>query len=483
MTDESELPAGADAATDDAVTADAATDDARSLVTRLLARDASLWPEGNVSANRLGWLDSPRRMIAEARALAAWADGIDQPKVVLLGMGGSSLGPAVLESVRASLDRNGTSRRRLQVCDTTHPATVGALDLSDAFVLVSSKSGTTLEPNALLAHAWSQMSDPARYAAITDPGTPLAKLAAERGFARCFENPPDIGGRYSVLSYFGMVPAALIGYDVTELCERALGADLDEAAGLGMTMGEEARDGRDKVTVVVPPAFGSFGLWVEQLIAESTGKHGTGCVPVPTVDPEDGPDRHVVPLHPRDAGDLGEQFFRWEVATALCGHVLGLDPFDEPNVAESKKNTNDVLGSLPLPEVATSPPAGVLGWLARAVRPGDYVSLQAYVPFGHDAELEALRRKVRDHLGGMAVTAGYGPRFLHSTGQLHKGGPNTVVAVQIVSAGAAAEVPVPGFGYDFGTLIAAQSIGDHRSLEAHERRVVRVAVDALADIA
>ncbi len=463
--------------------AGAVSDDAHSLVTRLLARDASLWPPGNVSANRLGWLDSPRRMIADAGELAAWADGIDQPKIVLLGMGGSSLGPEVLESVRASLDPNGTSRRRLQVCDTTHPATVGALDLSDAFVLVSSKSGTTLEPNALLAHAWAQMSDPSRYAAITDPGTPLAKLAAERGFARCFENPPDIGGRYSVLSYFGMVPAALIGYDVTELCERALGADLDEAAGLGMTMGEEARDGRDKVTVVVPPAYGSFGLWVEQLIAESTGKHGTGCVPVPTVEPEDGPDRHVVPLHPRDAGDLGEQFFRWEVATALCGHVLGIDPFDEPNVAESKKNTNDVLGSLPLPEVATSPPAGVLGWLAETVRPGDYVSLQAYVPFGRDAELEALRRKVRDHLGGMAVTAGYGPRFLHSTGQLHKGGPNTVVAVQIVSAGAAPEVPVPGFGYDFGTLIAAQSIGDHRSLEAHERRVFRVAVDALADIA
>ena len=461
-------------------------DDARALVTRLLERDAGLWPEGNVAPTRLGWLDSPRRMLAEASELASWARGIEQATVVLLGMGGSSLGPAVLGAVRAATgDPKGSAQgaRRLVVCDTTHPATVGALDLSDAFVLVSSKSGTTLEPNALLAQAWEQLPEPARYAAITDPGTPLAKLAAERGFARCFENPPDIGGRYSVLSYFGMVPAALIGYDVAELCERALGTDLDEAAGLGMTMGEEARDGRDKVTIVVPEAFGSFGLWVEQLIAESTGKRGTGCVPVPTVEPEDGPDRHVVPLHPRDGSDLGEQFYRWEVATALCGHVLGIDPFDEPNVAESKKNTNDVLANLPLPDVRAEAPERVLEWLSATVRPGDYVSLQAYVPFGHDAELEALRRTVRDHLGGTAVTAGYGPRFLHSTGQLHKGGPNTVVAVQIVSDAPGPEVPVPGFGYDFGTLIGAQSIGDHRSLVAHERRVLRVGVDELGDIA
>ena len=462
------------------------TDDARTLVERLVARDATLWPKGNVAPNRLGWLDSPRRMMAEAGELAAWAGTIEQSTVVLLGMGGSSLGPAVLEAARAASGDPGgpgTQRRRLVVCDTTHPVTVGSLDLSDAFVLVSSKSGTTLEPNALFAQAWSQLPDPARYAAITDPGTPLAKLAAERGFARCFENPPDIGGRYSVLSYFGMVPASLIGYDVSELCERALGADLDEAAGLGMTMGEEARAGRDKVTIVVPERFASFGLWVEQLIAESTGKQGTGCVPVPTVQPEEGPDRHVVPLHPTDLADLAEQFYRWEVATALCGHVLGIDPFDEPNVAESKKNTNDVLADLPLPDVPAEAPDSVMGWLASTVNPGDYVSLQAYIPFGHDAELEGLRRRVRDHLGGVAVTAGYGPRFLHSTGQLHKGGPNTVVAVQIVSSTPGPEVPVPGAGYDFGTLIAAQSIGDHRSLLAHERRVLRVATDELGDIA
>ena len=458
-----------------------ALDDAARLAAALLRRDPRLWPSGNVSGNRLGWLDAPRRMASEAAALAEWAAGIEQPTIVLLGMGGSSLGPVVLQAVQTAMAPS--AGRRLVVCDTTHPATVGNLDLSDAFILVSSKSGTTLEPNALLAHAWAQVPDPRRYAAITDPGTPLAALAAERGMRRCFENPPDIGGRYSVLSYFGMVPAALLGYDVAELCQRALGTDLQEAAALGMAMGEAARAGRDKVTVVVPDAFASFGLWVEQLIAESTGKHGTGCIPVPTTRPEDGPDRHVVPLHPTGPADLGEQFYRWQVATAICGHVLGIDPFDEPNVAESKQNTSDVLASLPLPHVRSEEPSAALDWLARSSRPGDYVSLQAYLPFGQDAAMQELRTRVSDRLDGMAVTAGYGPRFLHSTGQLHKGGPDSVLAVQIVSRSVPAEVPVPGMPYDFGTLIGAQSIGDHRSLQAHGRRVLRVAVDDLGDIA
>ncbi|HUO48551.1 MAG TPA: hypothetical protein VMU09_06940 [Acidimicrobiales bacterium] len=459
-------------------------DDAGQLVEALLRRDGTLWPPGNVSATRLGWLDVPRRMAQEAAELAAWASGIDQQTVVLLGMGGSSLGPAVLEAVLgAGADGPRTpSRRRLVVCDTTHPATVGSLDLDDAFVLVSSKSGTTLEPEVLLAHAWERLPDPSRYAVVTDPGTPLATLAAERGMRRCFENPPDIGGRYSVLSYFGMVPAALVGYDVAALCEAALDADLEEAAGLGMAIGEAARAGQDKVTILVPEAYASFGLWVEQLIAESTGKQGTGCVPVPTVEPEEGPDRHVVPLHFDAVEGLGEQFYRWEVATAVCGHVLGIDPFDEPNVAESKHNTNEVLAALPLPTVEAADPAGALSWLADQVRPGDYVSIQAYLPFGQDDALERLRRAVRDRLGGAAVTAGYGPRFLHSTGQLHKGGPDTVVALQIVSRGRVPEVPIPGKPFDFGTLIAAQAIGDHRSLVAHGRRVLRVEVDDLGDV-
>ena len=451
-------------------------DDASRLLEALRAGDTGLWPEGNVAADRLGWLEVPARMAAEAGDLARWAETVDQHTVVLLGMGGSSLGPAVLEAAA------GGGTRRLVVCDTTHPATVGSIDFTDAFVLVSSKSGTTLEPNVLLAHAWDRLPDPSRYAAITDPGTPLARLAADRGFARCFANPPDIGGRYSVLSYFGMVPAALLGYDVGRLCGRALDADPLEAVALGMTLGEETRVGRDKVTVVVPEAFAAFGLWVEQLIAESTGKHGTGCVPVPTTVPEDGDDRHVVPVHLAEPEDLAEQFYRWELAVAVCGHVLGIDPFDEPNVAESKKNTNDMLASLPVPAVDAIAPDALFAWLEATVRPGDYVSLQAYLPFGQDARLETLRRAVRDRLGGMAVTAGYGPRFLHSTGQLHKGGPDTVVAVQIVSRTPGPELPIPGKDYDFGTLIAAQAAGDHRSLRAHGRRVTRVAVDELAEI-
>jgi hypothetical protein len=451
------------------------------LAARLVARDGGLWPQGNVSGNRLGWLEVPREIDAQAKELASWASAIDQSTVILLGMGGSSLGPAVLGAVRA-LGPSGPART-LVVCDTTDPTTVGGLDFSDAFVLVSSKSGTTLEPNVLFDHAWSKVGNGGRFAAITDPGTPLADLAKERGFHRVFENRPDIGGRYSVMSYFGMVPAALLGYDVGELCERALGADIDEAVQLGAAMGEAAKSGQDKVTIVVPEPFAAFGLWVEQLIAESTGKRGTGCVPVPTTEDETGQDRHVIELSPRTAADLAEEFYRFELAIPIAGHVLDIDPFDEPNVAESKANTNKVLDALPLPTLEEAAPAGALGWLSERFTPGDYVSLQAYLPFGQDGALEALRRRVRDHLGGAPVTAGYGPRFLHSTGQLHKGGPNSVIAVQIVRRGAQPELPIPTKPYDFGTLIAAQSIGDHQSLLAHGRRVLRVAVEDLAEIA
>ena len=441
---------------------------------RILARDPTLWAPGNVSANRLGWLAVTDRMREEASGLRTWAESIDRSKVVLLGMGGSSLGPEVL---RAALGSD-----HLIVLDTTDPATIASIDLDGAFFLVSSKSGGTLEVRTLLAHCWERVPDPSRYAAITDPGTELAKLGAERGFSRVFENPPDIGGRYSVLSYFGIVPAALLGYDVAELCDGAASVDRDAAVELGLAMGEASLGGRDKVTITVPPAFASFGLWVEQLIAESTGKEGKGCVPVPTTEVEEGEDRFAATVSLTRAGQLGAEFFRWELATAAAGHVLGIDPFNEPNVAESKANTGRVLDALPLPEIAAVAPAGVLGWLKSTVVPGDYVSLQAYQPYGHPEQLEALRRKVRDHLGGLAVTAGYGPRFLHSTGQLHKGGPNTVVAVQLVRTAPSAVLAIPGFPYDFGTLIAAQSIGDHESLLAHGRRVLRVAVDDLSAV-
>jgi glucose-6-phosphate isomerase/transaldolase/glucose-6-phosphate isomerase len=442
---------------------------------RLERRDATLWPDGNVAPNRLGWLEVPVRMRDEAADLTSWASSIDADHVVLLGMGGSSLGPEVL---RAAIGSD-----RLVVLDTTDPATIAAAPIGPrSFFLVSSKSGTTLEVNTLLAHAWDQVPDGSRYAAITDPGTSLDALAESRGFHRIFRNPPDIGGRYSVLSYFGLVPAALLGHDIAALCERALDADREEAVELGLAMAEAQKAGRDKITIVPPVAFAAFGLWVEQLIAESTGKRGTGLVPVPTVEAEAGDDRHIVAVDLAGPLDLGREFYRWEIATAVAGHALGIDPFDEPNVTESKQNTSRVLDSLPLPDLASAGPGDVIGWLRDQVRPGDYVSLQAYLPYGQDGALEALRRQVRDALGGAAVTAGYGPRFLHSTGQLHKGGPNSVIAVQLVPARPTASLSIPGYDYDFGTLIAAQSIGDHQSLADHGRRVLRVAVNSLEEV-
>jgi glucose-6-phosphate isomerase/transaldolase/glucose-6-phosphate isomerase len=389
-------------------------------------------------------------------------------------MGGSSLGAEVLRATDGD--------KRLIVLDTTDPATVAAAPIDDAFYLVSSKSGGTLEVNALFAHFWHHVPDGSRYAAITDPGTSLAQLAADRGFARTFLNPPDIGGRYSVLSYFGLVPAALMGLDVAALCQRALEIDGEAAVELGIAMGEAAKAGRDKVTIVVPQPFRAFGLWVEQLIAESTGKRGTGCVPVPTTEVETGDDRHVVLVDLEDPGQLGGEFFKWEIATAIAGHVLQVDPFDEPNVAESKANTAKVLEQLPLPTVESADPGTVSQWLRATVQPHDYVSLQAYVPFGQDDALERLRTTVRDGLGGIATTVGYGPRFLHSTGQLHKGGPNTIVAVQIAPRAATADVPIPGHPYDFGTLIDAQSIGDLQSLRDHGRRALRVEVHDLKEV-
>ncbi len=445
-----------------------------SLLERLLAADAGLWPEGNVAPSRLGWLEVPKRMRAEADDLSQWASTIDASTVVLLGMGGSSLGPEVLRAAA------GTDR--LVVLDTTEPQTVASLDLDDAFFLVSSKSGTTFEVKALLSYCWERVPDPARYAAITDPDTPLAELAEEAGFNRLFLNPADIGGRYSVLSYFGLVPAALCGLDVGALCASAIDADREEAVELGVKMGEAALEGRDKVTVVVPERFSSFGLWVEQLIAESTGKQGKGCVPVPTTEPEDGPDRHVITLDVKDPTELGAEFLRWELATASAGHVLGIDPFDQPDVAESKANVAKVLKDLPLAEVVNHDPATVGEWLGERSRPGDYASIQAYLPYGQDDALERARRSLRDKLGGMAVTAGYGPRFPHSTGQLHKGGPNTVLAVQVVPRTPAPSVPIPWFKYDFNTMVAAQALGDYRTLHDHQRRVIRVSVDDVEEL-
>ena len=443
---------------------------------RLLERDTTLWPDGNVASTRLGWVDSPARYAADARDLAAWAATVDAPTIVLIGMGGSSLGPEVLRALNGS--------RRLTVLDTTDPRTIASIDFSDAFVLVSSKSGGTLEVQTILAHAWEQLGgDGSRFAAITDPGTGLASLAKERDFSRIFENDPDIGGRYSVLSYFGLVPAALLGYDVAQLCARAIDIDVDEAIELGRAMGDAARNGRDKVTVRTAPTAAVFGLWIEQLIAESTGKSGKGCIPVPTLDVEEGNDRFEVSVHIGESHDVGAEFYRWEIATAIAGHVLSIDPFDEPNVTESKENTKRVLADLPLPAVDGDDPAKIGAWLADHVGTGDYVSVQAFLPYDQQPGLDALRGRLRDRLGGAPVTVGMGPRFLHSTGQLHKGGPNSVVAVQVVPRRPTAELAIPGFDVDFGTVIAAQAQGDYESLVAHDRRVLRVEVDDIEEVA
>lgn len=445
------------------------------LADRLRQRDQTLWPAGNVSANRLGWVGVAERMRDHATSIDRWAETVTQQQVVLIGMGGSSLGPEVLRSAIGS--------ERLVVLDTTDPATIGEVDAKDSFFLVSSKSGGTLEVQALLGHFWQHVPDGRRFAAITDPGTGLAKLAEERQFGKVFTNPADIGGRYSVLSYFGLVPAALAGYDVTALCDEALAVDWEEAVDLGTQMAEAAQEGRDKVTVVVPAGkYATFGLWIEQLIAESTGKRGNGCVPVPTTEPEQGSDRFIDRVRFQHPTELGKEFQRWMIATAIAGHLLGVDPFDEPNVAESKANTARVLDALPLRPPADDPASGTIEWLRGQVTPGDYVSIQAYLPYSYEHELEQLRRRVRDELDGIAVTAGFGPRFLHSTGQLHKGGPNTAVCVQLVPTEKTGELPVPGAPYDFGTLIAAQSIGDHECLTTHGRRIRRVAVDNPQDV-
>ncbi len=450
------------------------------LAERIRRKDSTLWKPGNVSANRLGWLDLPTGFVDQAADLHSWANNLDAETVVLLGMGGSSLGPAVLSAVAEATGRH--NGRKLVVCDTTHPTTVEQAPFEGSMVLVSSKSGTTLEPNALLAYALSRQPDPSAYVAITDPGTTLDSLAHDRGFSRVLTNPSDIGGRYSVLSYFGLAAAALVGFDPSELLASAAEVDWEQAVALGSAMGEAALSGTDKVTILAEGPWASFGLWVEQLIAESTGKDGKGCVPVPTSRPEVGPDRFTASLEMTDASQIGGEFFRWELATAAAGAALGVDPFDEPNVAESKANTKAMLDNLPLPSEQAASATELEGWLQRNAAPGNYVSLQAYFPFGHDAELEAARRRIGDRLGGMAVTAGYGPRFLHSTGQLHKGGPNSVLAVQVVCSADRPDLEIPGSDYGFGTLIDAQALGDLQSLRRHGRKVLRIEADSLEEI-
>ena len=436
------------------------------LLGRLLAKDPTLWPEGNVSPSRLGWLDAPERSREGVDELQEFASSIEAERILLLGMGGSSLGPLVLS--------RWAEGRPVEVLDTTAPGEIARAteDLSDAFILVSSKSGTTIEVHSLFEHCWSKMSDGSRYAVITDPASSLDPPNG-KPIHRIFKNDPNIGGRYSTLSLFGLVPAALAGVPLHELLDGAASVDMEEAVELGVAIAQAASEGRDKLTIVGPH---EFGLWAEQLIAESTGKQGKGIIPVPVGDEaEGGQDRQHVDVQIGSVRDLGREFFRWMVATAAAGAVMEIDPFDEPDVAAAKAATNEALGDLPLPEEPALAIKELPSWLAEHVADGDYISLQAYLPYGHTTALEDLRRRCRDLMGGMAVTAGFGPRFLHSTGQLHKGGPNSVVAVQIVPPERSFDIDIPGRPYGFSTLIDAQALGDLQTLRDRGRRVVRIA--------
>src|SRR5256885_5190781 len=447
-------------------------------------------------------------------------DGRTYSDVVLLGMGGSSLCPDVLRNTFGSAK----GRPKLHVLDTTDPATIigvrSKIRLADTLFIVASKSGETTETLSHFAYFWDQTKGKSKqFAAITDPGTSLEKLAKERSFRWIFSNPPDIGGRYSALSYFGLVPGALIGVDVVEMLERAIEmepscADSVPVEGnpgvwLGGVMGRLATQGRNKVTLIASAKFSTFGYGVEQLIAESTGKEGKGIVPVegePVGKPAvygddrlfvyirldaDPPNRAVQALekagHPvvtltlRDKLDLGGEFLRWEVATAIAGSILGIDAFDQPNVQESKDNTKKVLaifkskGKLPAAEsVAASKAKPAVASLLKQAKKGAYFAIMAYTARtpGSEAAIAAIRTAVRDGKK-VATTAGYGPRFLHSTGQLHKGGPKTGLFLQIVQDDTK-DVAIPGQPYSFSVLKQAQAIGDLQSLTSRRMPVVRV---------
>ena len=486
------------------------------IVERIWRKDHTVWKDDPTEiANRLGWLtvsDLMHERIGELMAFAdqATADGFET--AVLLGMGGSSLAPEVFMRTFGAAD----GALELIVLDTTHPATIervaGQLELGTTLFIVASKSGGTTETLSHLAFFWDKVPNGTQFVAITDPGTSLETLARERGFRAVFVNPDDIGGRYSALSYFGLVPAALIGAPLHEVLDRAeemqtasertVPAAQSPGATLGAMMGESAKAGRDKLTIALPEEIASFGSWVEQLIAESTGKEDVGVVPVvgePLGAPDVyGQDRLFVAIGDHGGLDelenvghpvvrllydgreqIGGEFFRWEIATAIAGYVLGINPFDQPNVQEAKDATKAILASGSVED----PGFDDLGVLLKQVGEGDYVAILAYLDRTSETEdaIERVRLAIRDHYR-VATTTGFGPRFLHSTGQLHKGGANNGVFIQVVDAERSVDLPIPGQPYSFGTLIDAQALGDLRSLRGRGRRVARVTFDQLMEV-
>lgn len=501
---------------------------------RMERRDHALWSDRPVDGieNRLGWLELPETMLpraAELRGFAEEARSQGMTRVILLGMGGSSLAPEVFQRTLG----NARGFPSLSIFDTTHPSAVLDLEAGIApgrtLYVVSSKSGTTIETLSGFRRLWDLETRrgsgaPGRsFIAITDPGTPLETLARERGFRAVFHAPPDVGGRYSALTVFGLVPAALIGVDAGALLERAremrraCGADVEAARNpalvLGAALGEACLAGRDKLTFAVSPSLAALPGWIEQLVAESTGKTGRGIVPVasePLSAPErydddrffvhlalrgeEGPEEQALAAL-RAAGhpvmrieaerrlDLGAEFYRWEMATAAAGSALGVHPFDQPDVELAKKLAREAMErgaargedeEAAVPAADGQPLAEAVGGLLDSARPGDYLCVQAYLAPSPeiDARIEDLRAALRERLQ-RAVSTGWGPRFLHSTGQLHKGGPNTGLFIQIVDEPREA-VPIPETPYTFNALIRAQALGDARALRERGRRLLRV---------
>jgi glucose-6-phosphate isomerase len=480
------------------------------LVERIWARDATVWT-GADEDKWLGWLDEPQRMQERVGEITEFAQDARAKfdTFVLLGMGGSSLAPEVLKRT--------FGKKQLHVLDTTHPAMIRhaeqSLDLARTMFIVSSKSGTTLETSSHYAYFWEQTGEPEQFIVVTDPGSKLEQLARERGM-RVFHGEPTIGGRYSALSPFGIVPAALMGIEAERLltnAERmaeACRSDANPGLQLGLKLGEGWRQGRDKVCI--EETDGNFGLWAEQLIAESTGKQGTGVLPVagePLGDPQAyGDDRLFIHFRQgtgwdeqdaaldalREAGqpvftvqleggpaDIGAIFVEWEVATALVGARLRINPFDQPNVQEAKDRTVAILegfgrdGKLPAEE-----PGSLSDVFGHAERRHSYVCLQAFV--APTPERQALLNDLQGHLRdalGCAATAGFGPRYLHSTGQYHKGGPPTGLFVQLL-AGEQDDEAIPGRAFGFRTLRDAQALGDAGALRGRGLPLARIPMAA-----